>query len=187
MSPVAASKRNLSITFWLGLAALAVIMLLNLTMGAQDQRVKAERESQEINVPAPPFSPDIFPCSQCHQPKDLPPNTQRRQLTDMHQEIQLKHGDARRWCLDCHDIMDRDRLHDASGEKIDFSESFKLCGQCHGTKLRDWRAGVHGKRTGFWNGQKRYLLCVHCHNPHDPVFKPLKPEPPPLPSKLKND
>jgi formate-dependent nitrite reductase cytochrome c552 subunit len=23
------------------------------------------------------------------------------------------------------------------------------------------------------------LLCAHCHNPHDPKFKPLKPEPPP--------
>jgi formate-dependent nitrite reductase cytochrome c552 subunit len=23
------------------------------------------------------------------------------------------------------------------------------------------------------------LLCAHCHNPHDPKFKPLKPEPSP--------
>jgi hypothetical protein len=22
-------------------------------------------------------------------------------------------------------------------------------------------------------------LCVHCHNPHDPGFKPLAPMPPP--------
>ena len=48
-------------------------------------------------------------------------------------------------------------------------------------KLRDWRAGVHGKRTGSWNGQKQYLLCVNCHNPHSPHFQPLKPMPPPVP------
>jgi hypothetical protein len=41
--------------------------------------------------------------------------------------------------------------------------------------------GVHGKRTGNWNGQKQYLLCVNCHNPHSPHFKPLKPMPPPIP------
>ena len=45
--------------------------------------------------------------------------------------------------------------------------------------LMDWRAGVHGRRSGLWNGKKSYLLCVHCHNPHSPRFKPLAPEPPP--------
>jgi hypothetical protein len=39
--------------------------------------------------------------------------------------------------------------------------------------------GIHGKRTGSWNGAKQYLLCVHCHNPHSPHFAPLKPMPPP--------
>jgi hypothetical protein len=38
---------------------------------------------------------------------------------------------------------------------------------------------VHGKRSGYWNGRKSYLLCAHCHNPHQPRFKPLRPEPPP--------
>jgi len=26
-------------------------------------------------------------------------------------------------------------------------ESYRLCGQCHGTQYRDWRSGIHGKRT----------------------------------------
>ena len=56
----------------------------------------------------------------------------------------------------------------------------ELCGQCHGEKLRDWKVGVHGKRIGYWNGKKEYLLCVHCHNPHSPRFKELTPEPPPV-------
>jgi hypothetical protein len=39
--------------------------------------------------------------------------------------------------------------------------------------------GIHGKRTGQWNGRKEYLLCAHCHNPHNPRFKPLPPKAPP--------
>ena len=58
--------------------------------------------------------------------------------------------------------------------------AFDYCGQCHGTIYRDWRAGIHGKRTGYWNGKKEYRICLKCHNPHDPKFKKLKPEPPPL-------
>jgi hypothetical protein len=32
----------------------------------------------------------------------------------------------------------------------------------------------------MWNGKKEYRLCVHCHNPHQPKFKPIKPLPPPI-------
>jgi ferredoxin len=67
---------------------------------------------------------------------------------DMHDEIVLKHDEEHRWCLDCHDASDRDALHLASGEPVPFEESYRLCGQCHGEKYRDWRAGVHGRRTG---------------------------------------
>jgi hypothetical protein len=109
----------------------------------------------------------------------MPPNRQRRTLSDMHTEIALKHDEEHRWCLDCHDADDRDWLHLASGERVPFEESYRLCGQCHGEKLRDWRAGVHGRRTGDWNGRKQYLLCAHCHNPHEPGFKPIPPMPAP--------
>ena len=71
-------------------------------------------------------------------------------------------------------------LRSASGEPIKFEESYKLCGQCHGEKYRDWKAGVHGKRTGEWNGRKTYLLCVNCHDPHSPKFKSMTPMPPPV-------
>jgi|GEM_PF-4292866 len=50
----------------------------------------------------------------------------------------------------------------------------------HGDKFRDWKVGIHGKRTGYWNGEKQYLLCAHCHNPHSPSFKAMKPMPPPV-------
>ena len=130
-------------------------------------------------VPPPPFSEGIFPCSGCHA--DLPVDRTRRALSAMHDDIVLRHDEEHRWCLDCHDATDRDWLHLASGERVGFEESYRLCGQCHGEKLRDWKAGVHGRRTGEWNGRKRYLLCAHCHNPHAPRFKALVPRPAPIP------
>ncbi len=138
----------------------------------------APATTEEIEVPPPPFSEGIFPCSDCHDPT-LPMNTKRRKLQMAHQEIVLKHDAEHRWCLDCHSATDRDKLHLASGELVDFTESYKLCGQCHGDKYRDWRAGVHGRRSGNWDGHKTYLLCVNCHNAHAPAFQPLKPKPTP--------
>lgn len=145
------------------------------------EQVKQNR-AKEIQVPPPPFSEDIFPCSECHA--DMEINTQRREL-DAHEDIVLDHGEKKRWCFDCHDAKNRDKLHLAGGELLDFNVSYQLCGQCHGPKLRDWKKGVHGRRTGQWNGTKKYLLCAHCHNPHSPKFEGIKPEPPPIrPSKI---
>ncbi len=129
-------------------------------------------------VPAPPFSEGIYPCSDCHG--EMETNPQRRELEDMHTDIVLNHAEGQRWCLDCHNPDDRDVLRLVSGETIPFDQSYRLCGQCHGDKFRDWKVGIHGKRTGYWNGDKQYLLCAHCHNPHDPAFKAMKPLPPPV-------
>jgi hypothetical protein len=129
-------------------------------------------------VPAPPFTEGFFPCSECHA--DLEPNLERRDLEDFHDDIELVHGPKDRWCFDCHNPDDRDRLRLISGELISFEESYRLCGQCHGTIFRDWRNGIHGRRRGYWNGAKSYLLCAHCHNPHAPKFKPIEPLPPPV-------
>ncbi|HET6412231.1 MAG TPA: hypothetical protein VFG53_09240 [Anaeromyxobacter sp.] len=123
-----------------------------------------------VEAEAPPFSEGIFPCSSCHG--DLPKNGERRELA-FHDEQQsiFSHDAEHRWCLDCHDLENRDVLHLTSGAKVKFSESYLLCGQCHGDKLRDWRLGIHGKRVGRWDGAKTYFLCVNCHNPHAPRFK----------------
>jgi len=110
-------------------------------------------------VPPPPFTPGIFPCSQCHA--GMPVNRQPRKLEQMHQDIVLKHMPGG-WCFDCHNPDNRDTLRLANGKRVSFEESFVLCGQCHGTILREWKAGLHGKRTGMWNGEKQYRLCVHC-------------------------
>ncbi len=139
----------------------------------------ANKSHEEIAVSPPPFSDGIFPCNDCHAFQK--PNPVRRTLT-WHEDITeiFNHDSKNRWCLDCHDLNNRDSLRLASGKLLDFKESYKLCGQCHGDKLRDWKVGVHGKRTGYWNGPKQYYLCVSCHNPHSPKFKPIKPEPPPF-------
>ena len=137
-------------------------------------------EGQGFQVPPPPFTAGVFPCTDCHDP-EIPVNTQRREMKTAHTEIRLEHDAEHRWCLDCHSAENRDKLQLASGDLVDFTESYKLCGQCHGDKYRDWRAGVHGRRTGRWDGEKTYLLCVHCHNSHAPRFQPIEPEPPPTP------
>lgn len=176
---------------WLAAAALVPVLAIAGFAARSEQRDSAahvvaplatgsERPSdpgQRVEVPPPPFSDGIFPCSGCHA--GMPPNLQRRELVDEHTTIKLSHDEEHRWCLDCHDAADRDSLHLASGEKVPFEESYRVCGQCHGEKYRDWRAGVHGRRTGHWNGPRQYLLCAHCHNPHQPRFQPLEPKPAP--------
>jgi len=143
------------------------------------ENVKPQK-SEEYAVEAPPFSDGIYPCNDCHA--NFAPNPVRRNLVQWHDDISamFNHDSENRWCLDCHDLKNRNYLRMASGNLLDFKESYKLCGQCHGEKYRDWKFGVHGKRTGEWNGKKEYLLCVHCHNPHSPKFKELTPEPPPV-------
>jgi hypothetical protein len=131
---------------------------------------------EEISVPPPPFTEGVFPCSDCHA--NLEPDPTPRALEE-HTAIRLDHGPRERWCFECHEAGDRDVLHLAGGKTLPFSESFRLCGQCHGDKYRDWRRGVHGKRTGSYSGKKMYLLCAHCHDPHRPAFAPLEPMPPP--------
>jgi len=132
----------------------------------------AARKAAETQVQAntPPFSDGVFPCSGCHEPDAKVDHTHRQlQFHDEQQQV-LKHGEER-WCLDCHDAQNRDVLRSAAGAPIPFTESYRLCGQCHGDKLRDWKVGIHGKRVGMWDGAKTYFLCVNCHNPHTPAWK----------------
>ncbi len=136
-------------------------------------------------VPLPPFSKGVFPCTRCHdEPDDF--NLTKRNLTLDHTNIKLAHGPREQWCYGCHNPTNRDKLRLAGGRTVSFRNSYELCGQCHGPKLRDWRLGIHGRRTGCWNGEQQYLLCVHCHSPHSPKFRKLKPKPrPKKPSEIR--
>lgn len=148
----------------------------------QDHAISLSNESAIVAdsvtlIPVESFSSDYFPCNDCHS--EIPPNPQRRELVEMHDDITFDHDSENRWCLACHYEFNRDSLILAGGKLLGFNESYKLCGQCHGPKIRDWRLGIHGKRTGLWNGQKQYLLCVHCHDPHSPKIKKIQPLPAP--------
>jgi len=131
-------------------------------------------KKKEVLVEAkpPPFSDGIFPCMDCH--KDQKDRTRRELAFHDEQQSIFDHDSEHRWCLDCHDYENRNVLRLASGAPVPFTESYRLCGQCHGDKFRDWRLGIHGKRVGQWDGAKTYLLCVSCHNPHAPSFKGVK-------------
>ncbi len=106
----------------------------------------------------------------------------------MHANIKLVHGSREQWCYDCHNPTDRDMLRLAGGRLVSFEASYELCGQCHGEKLRDWRRGVHGRRTGCWNG-KRSTCCASTATTRTRLsFKPLHPRPRPLrPSEIQLD
>jgi hypothetical protein len=127
-------------------------------------------------VPPRKESLTFYPCSQCHE--HWRTNPAPRPLAPVH-DVGLKHGEGRIWCLDCHDPDERDRLHTLHGTKVDFDEAWRLCGQCHSARQKDWYFGAHGKRVETWQGEARRYNCTHCHNPHRPPFMRRKPMPPP--------
>jgi hypothetical protein len=149
------------------------------TKEPQDYSISSPKNVMDSDalIPVETFTSDYFPCNDCHL--EIKPVTHRRELVEMHEEIIFDHDSENRWCLACHNTFDRDSLVLAGGRLLGFNESYKLCGQCHGPKYRDWKLGIHGKRTGEWDGQKQYLLCVHCHDPHSPKIKSIQPMPPP--------
>ena len=85
-------------------------------------------------------------------------------------------------CFNCHDPANLNELHTPGGKKLKLTESTLLCASCHGPSYRDWEAGVHGRRNGFWNaklGATDRKDCTSCHDPHAPAIPLLKPLPPP--------
>ncbi len=134
---------------------------------------------QEIEVEPRSQLLPTYPCSQCHE--DREPNPQRRKLTEFHavRNDELDHGDRSLWCYQCHSQKNSDRLVLVNGDLVTFDEAHRLCGGCHGDKGRDWRAGIHGITLGNWRGPQRRRLCTHCHDPHNPWFSAMTPEPPP--------
>jgi hypothetical protein len=163
---------------WMALAlALAAVSGAGEAKPAPKGGAAPAAKQELIQAQPPPFSEGIFPCKQCHDPKT--PGDRTRRALAFHSDpgepaAVFDHDAEHRWCLDCHDFQDRDVLRLANGDPVPFTESYRLCGQCHGDKFRDWRLGVHGKRIGSWNGPKTYFLCVSCHNPHTPRFKGVR-------------
>ncbi len=144
--------------------------------------VAPESEFSQYADLSPPIVPPrkeqltFYPCSQCHE--NWKTNETPRILAPVH-EVSLQHGEGRIWCLTCHDSKDRDHLRTLRDGKVDFNEAWKVCGQCHSNRQKDWYYGAHGKRAYFWKGEKIRYNCTHCHNPHRPPFMHRKPQPKP--------
>jgi len=134
-------------------------------------------DGTNVLLPAPEIDDEYLPCGDCHESNDAQTNITVRELEEDHDEMEFSHGNL--WCLHCHDKESRDSLHLSDGSLVAFEDSWQLCTQCHAEKLPDWRAGVHGKRTGYWRGPQEYRTCVVCHDAHDPPFKSIAPRPAP--------
>ncbi len=118
-------------------------------------------------------------CLGCHD-EEWETNPKPRKLEDPHADkAVLKHGNGAFWCLRCHSAKHRNKLRLMTGEEIDWQEAPRLCGQCHGPIYRDWKAHIHGRWVGEIANATPARICPDCHNPHDPKFKPLPPEPAP--------
>ena len=130
-------------------------------------KVKLRKESQL----------ESYPCMDCHEDEET--NLEIRELEEEHDELTLEHGGERFWCLTCHQPGNRDYLRSLKNNAIDFDQSYRLCGQCHFQRQKDWFFGAHGKRMGNWLGERKLYLCTECHDPHSPSIKPIKPNPPP--------
>lgn len=153
---------------------------------SKDQKKTSESNNlvslrgKTLQVETPPTwgNKAYYPCRACHTGS---PNRTRRKLVRSHQNLTLRHGANHIWCYHCHSSKNPNQLRLADETIISYKKSYLLCFQCHGDKTRDWLDGIHGRLTGKWNGPKRYLLCTHCHNPHNPKPSAFKPMPPPIP------
>ena len=141
--------------------------LLSFEKYAPAFKVKLRKESQL----------ESYPCMDCHEDEET--NLEIRELEEEHDELTLEHGGERFWCLTCHQPDNRDYLRSLKNNAIDFDQSYRLCGQCHFQRQKDWFFGAHGKRMGNWMGERKLYLCTECHDPHSPSIKPIKPNPPP--------
>lgn len=118
-------------------------------------------------------------CMECHGLFESRPETARR-LTQ-HRHIVLDHGLNDR-CFNCHDDAQRDRLALRGDKTIPFTQVARLCAECHGPTYRDWQRGMHGRTMGSWDprsDRQWRLICLQCHDPHSPAYKPFRPLPGP--------
>ena len=159
------------------LSALGVVLLSACAMD-EPQHLHTTRPAPASSgaITIAPRTPLLatYPCSRCHD--DLAPNPTERRLTEFHTQKTLQHGTQQGWCYRCHTKDKLDKLHLGDGTLVGYDEAFELCGSCHGDKLRDFRAGIHGLTTGYWSGDRVRRSCTACHDPHDPHFPAMIPE-----------
>ncbi|OGS40677.1 MAG: hypothetical protein A2506_13035 [Elusimicrobia bacterium RIFOXYD12_FULL_66_9] len=118
---------------------------------------------------------DGAPCSSCHEGTE-PLQGNPVEKGSFHDKIELKHG-RNRHCFNCHHRLQPANFSDYDGTPIKLADIQLLCAKCHGTTYRDWNNGAHGRRSGYWDASKgkfKTVVCIACHNPHWPIFKPME-------------
>ncbi len=116
-----------------------------------------------------------YDCMECHKMLEAKWHFDDRAMVE-HETIKLNHGNNR-FCLNCHHPTNRNVFVDYDGSEIAEQDVVSLCARCHGTVFRDWQAGAHGRRNGYWDtskGGETQLRCIQCHDPHDPKFKAIR-------------
>ncbi len=143
------------------------LMLLGCSDGAKEQRKAAPLAAKPVLVISKRAgSIRQFPCMKCHN--KVTPRALKMPLTGKHEGMTFKHYEDVVACYTCHDKGNMDRLRLLAGPFVSFDESYKVCGQCHGEKLRDWKIGAHGKHVGSWAAERHRYSCTDCHDPHKP-------------------
>ncbi len=121
--------------------------------------------------------PVLANCTTCHATREANLTTREgRQLQEFHQGLTTTHGEQQ--CVACHNPGDYSQLRLASGEAIEFTDSLRLCRQCHGPQYRDYEQGAHGGMTGYWDlsrGPRTRNHCLACHDAHAPQYQSVMP------------
>lgn len=125
--------------------------------------------------------PVIVGCVTCHRligaNKD---NTLAEQLSRFHVGAKVTHGNLT--CRSCHNPPRYDEFKLVTGRTVPYAEVMELCGQCHSRQRADYEHGAHGGMAGYWDltrGPRQRNHCIHCHRPHDPRFRQVRPAPRP--------
>lgn len=127
-----------------------------------------------------------YRCTECHN--DF--TSARRQNPDVPEHASLAahfdHG-MNTLCVNCHHPTDRNSYVDYEGNPIPSTGPARLCAKCHGPTYREWEIGIHGRQNGSWqrdNPARTKLLCIQCHDPHNPKFAPMAADPPTIRSRF---
>ncbi|MEK7234169.1 MAG: hypothetical protein AAB268_10165 [Elusimicrobiota bacterium] len=168
-----------------GMILLAIVFILNL-LGNGAPRENIAKLSPDYSDTATvrkvrkDMTFDGAPCQSCHEGVEaLQGDPKKRSV--FHDKIEIRHG-RNQHCFNCHNRKQPAYFSNFDGSPIKLANVELLCAKCHGTIYRDWNNGAHGKRTGFWDvakGGPKPTVCIACHDPHWPVFKPMKAAPPP--------
>jgi hypothetical protein len=168
-----------------GLLLLAAVFALNLLGGAPPKDPIAKlspdyADTATVRKVRKDMTFDGAPCQSCHDGAE-PLQGDPKEKGVFHEKIELKHG-RNQHCFNCHNRKQPADFSNFDGSPIKLADVQLLCAKCHGTTFRDWNSGAHGRRSGHWDvskGGPKPTVCIACHNPHWPIFKPLTAAPAP--------